>query len=137
MGTADRLTVIATGAAIVMAVVGGSCSTNARIGDLHARIDEVRSDLGARIDEVRSDLGARIDEVRSDLGARIDATNARIDDLRSDLGARIDETNVRIDRLETRLDGVDGRLRNVEFAFGKVDQRLLTLERVLLPAPAD
>lgn len=97
MGAADRLTVIATGAAIVMAVVGGSCSTNARIGDL---------------------------------GARIDETNARIDEVRTDLGARID-------RLETRLDGVDGRLRNVEVAFGKVDQRLLTLERVLLPAPAD
>ena len=101
MGAADRLTVIATGAAIAMAVVGGSCSTNARIGDLSARIDEVRTELGARIDEVRTELGARID------------------------------------RLETRLDEVDGRLRNVEIAFGKVDQRLLTLERVLLPAPTD
>ena len=90
MSTADRLTVIATGAAIAMAVVGGSCSTNARIGDLSAHIDEVRTELGARID-----------------------------------------------RLETRLDGIDGRLRRVEVAFGEVDQRLLTLERVLLPPPAN
>ena len=104
MSTADRLTVIATGAAIAMAVVGGSCSTNARIGDLSARI---------------GDLSARIDEVRTELGARIDATNARID------------------RLETRLDGIDGRLRRVEVAFGEVNQRLLTLERVLLPPPAN
>ena len=104
MSTADRLTVIATGAAVAMAVVGGSCSTNARIGDLSARIDEVRTDLGARID----------------------ATNARID-----------ATNARIDRLETRLDGIDGRLRRVEVAFSEVGQRLLTLERVLLPPPAD
>ena len=42
----------------------------------------------------------------------------------------------RMDRLETRLDGFDERLRNVEIAFGKVDQRLLTIERVVLPPPA-
>ena len=42
-----------------------------------------------------------------------------------------------IDRLETRLDGIDGRLRRVEVAFGEVGQRLLTLERVPLPPPAD
>ena len=90
MSTADRLTIITTGAAIVMAVAGGSCSTN-----------------------------ARIDELRTELRARIDATNARID------------------RLETRLDGIDGRLRRVEVAFGQVDQRLLTLERVLLPPPVN
>lgn len=38
MGAGDRLTVIATGAAVVMAIVGGSCSTNARIGDVNARV---------------------------------------------------------------------------------------------------
>ena len=43
--------------------------------------------------------------------------------------------NARIDRIETRLDGLDERLRNVEIAFGKVDQRLLTIERIILPAP--
>ena len=32
--------------------------------------------------------------------------------------------------------GFDARLRAVEVAFGKVDQRLLTIERVVLPAPA-
>jgi hypothetical protein len=35
--------------------------------------------------------------------------------------------------VNTRMDGFDTRLRNVEIAFGKVDQRLLTLERILLP----
>ena len=40
-----------------------------------------------------------------------------------------------MDRIETRLDGLDERLRNVEIAFGKVDQRLLTIERIILPAP--
>ena len=51
------------------------------------------------------------------------------------VNARIDDLSARIDRIETRLDGMDERLRNVEIAFGKVDQRLLTIERVVLPAP--
>ena len=46
----------------------------------------------------------------------------------------------RMDRIEVRLDGFDERLRGVEVAFGKVDQRLATLERAILPSaspPAD
>ena len=68
------------------------------------------------------------------LSAQIAGVNARIDDLRADLTARIDRIETRIDRIETRLDGIDERLRNVEIEFGKVDQRLLTIERVILPA---
>jgi len=60
--------------------------------------------------------------------ALIGGVNTRIDDVYSGLSARMD-------RIETRLDGMDGRLRNVEIAFGKVDQRLLTIERVVLPGP--
>lgn len=44
--------------------------------------------------------------------------------------------NARIDRLEADVRGLDGRLRAVEIAFGKVDQRLETLERAILPAAA-
>ena len=33
------------------------------------------------------------------------------------------------------MDSLDERLRAVEVAFGKIDQRLLTLERVILPGP--
>ena len=47
--------------------------------------------------------------------------------------ARMDRIDARMDCIETRLDGFDERLRNVEIAFGKVDQRLLTIERVILP----
>ncbi|MCY4510565.1 MAG: hypothetical protein OXG35_26940 [Acidobacteria bacterium] len=39
--------------------------------------------------------------------------------------------------LEDRLQALDDRLRAVEVAFGKVDRRLETLERTVLPAPAD
>ena len=77
------------------------------------------------------------------LSAQIAGVNARVDDLRADLGgrmdrieARMDRIETRMDRIETRLDGFDERLRAVEVAFGKVAQRLLTIERVVLPAPA-
>ena len=77
------------------------------------------------------------------LSAQIAGVNARVDDLRADLGgrmdrieARMDRIETRMDRIETRLDGFDERLRAVEVAFGKVDPRLLTIERVVLPAPA-
>ena len=77
------------------------------------------------------------------LSAQIAGVNARVDDLRADLGgrmdrieARMDRIETRMDRIETRLDGFDERLRAVEVAFGKVDQRLLTIERVVLPAPS-
>ena len=76
-------------------------------------------------------VNTRIDDLRTDLTAQIAGVNARIDDL----SARVDRIETRIDRIETRLDGFDDRLRSVEIAFGKVDQRLLTLERVILPAP--
>ena len=36
-------------------------------------------------------------------------------------------------RLGERIDGLDGRLRNVEVGFARIDQRLETLERVILP----
>ena len=71
--------------------------------------------------------------------ALIGGVNARIDDVYSGLSARIDDVHsglsARIDRIETRLGGFDERLRNVEIAFGKVDRRLLTIERVVLPGP--
>ena len=66
------------------------------------------------------------------VNARIDDVNRRFDDVNT----RIDGLSTRIDRIDVRLDGLDERLRNVEIAFGKVDQRLLTIERVVLPAPA-
>ena len=73
-------------------------------------------------------VNARVDDLRVDL-------TTRIDDLRADLTTQIGSVNARIDRIETRLDGLDERLRDVELAFGKVDQRLLTIERIILPAP--
>ena len=47
-------------------------------------------------------------------------------------GVREDVRSFRTE-VNVRMDGLDTGLRNVEIEFGKVDQRLLTLERILLP----
>ena len=91
-------------------------------GLLSAQMAGQLAAVNARIDDLRDDLTARIDDLRDGLTARMD----RIE-------TRMDRIETRMDRIETRLDGFDERLRNVEIAFGKVDQRLLTLERILLP----
>ncbi|MCY4664675.1 MAG: hypothetical protein OXC00_08425 [Acidimicrobiaceae bacterium] len=56
--------------------------------------------------------------------------NARIDALQGELRTGLAE--IRAD-----IRSLDDRLRAVEVAFGKVEQRLETLERVILPTPAD
>ena len=60
--------------------------------------------------------------------------SAQISGVDASLNARIDDMNGRLERLETDVRSMDDRLRAVEIAFGKVDQRLATLERALLPA---
>ena len=62
------------------------------------------------------------------LSMQIVGVNTRIDDVRNNLRDFRTEVNA-------RMNGFDTRLRNVEIAFGKVDQRLLIIERVVLPTP--
>lgn len=49
------------------------------------------------------------------------------------VNGRIDDLNSRLERLETDVRSMDERLRAVEVGFGKIDQRLETLERAILP----
>ena len=67
----------------------------------------------------------RIDDVRDDLSAQIAGVHVRVDDVRAD----IRDMRASMERSDSRLDAV-------EVAFGKVDQRLLTIERVVIPSPA-
>ena len=81
MTTTERLTVIGIGATVVLAIIGGSCSTN-------ARIDDLRADMDARF---------------ADVNARIGDTNARIGDLRTEVRAEHAETRTDIRRIDDRL----------------------------------
>ena len=73
--------------------------------------------LATQIANVNASLNARVDDARAGLAAQIAGLSARVDEIRADLRA------------------VRTRLRNVEIAFGRVDQRLSTIERVVLPGP--
>ena len=50
---------------------------------------------------------------------------------------RIDDLTAAVSGLRADLAAIDDRLRAVEIAFGKVDQRLATMERIVLPASPD
>ena len=112
-------TIIGTGL-----VVGGLLNTS-----INTRIDDARNDLTRRIDDIRTDLTRRIDDVRTDLSTRIDSNGAAIGRNRAAIESLRDDMREEHQNLDTRL-------RAVEIGFGKVDQRLLTLERILLP-PAE
>ena len=109
-----------------------SADTKAIIGTILGTGLVVAGLLSAQISAGNASLNTRIDDVNN----RIGDVNNRIDDVNN----RIDDVHGRMDRIEVRLDGFDERLRAVEIAFGKVDQRLATLERAILPTaspPAD
>ena len=84
--------------------------------------------LGLLMLALFANFNARFD----DFSARLDDQSAQIADLRTDMTGQIAALRTEV-RAEVRR--LDDRLRAVEVAFGKVDQRLLTLERVLIPAP--
>ena len=72
-------------------------------------------------------LGTRIDDVRTDVNRQLDDLNGDVENLRTDVREEIAS-------LRTDVRGMGERLRYVEIEFGKVDQRLLTLERAIIPA---
>ena len=96
MGRADRITILLSAAALCLTIIGKTCSTNARIDDLGARMGEMNASLNARIDDLDTSLNARIDDLSASL-------NARIDDRRAEVTAQIAAVNARIDGLDRDL----------------------------------
>ena len=64
-------------------VVGGSCSTNARVGDLRDEVTEVR----AEIHNLRAEVGAEIRHLRTEVGAEIRDVRARVENLEDSTAA--------------------------------------------------
>ena len=91
-----------------------SANFNARLDDQSAQIAGLRTEIA---------------DLRADVTGQIAGLRTEIADLRAEMTGQIADLRADVRRL-------DDRLRAVEIAFGKVDQRLLTLERVLIPAPA-
>ena len=136
----DTKWIVGTGAAIILSVVGTgvalggllSVQFGARFDDVNARFDDLRTDLTAEIATVRADLSAEIATVKVDLSAEIATVKA---DLSAEIATVKADLSGEIAVVRDDLRRMDDRLRAVEIAFGKVDQRLETLERLHLPRP--
>ena len=94
MTRADRITILLSVAALCVTIIGTTCSTNARIGDMNAA-------MNARID----DMNARIDDLRAEFAAQIAGLDARIDELRHEV--REDVRELREDVREIRAIVID------------------------------
>ena len=79
----DNLTFLLGVGAVVAAVVGGSCSTNARIGDLRAEVGTLRAEFGGEI----RDLRAEIRDVRARVESLGDSTAASFATVQRQLAA--------------------------------------------------
>ena len=111
----DTKWIVGTGVAVIASVVGSAVAVIAVVVTL---VGGVRSDVDGLRDEIhglRGDMHAAVDGLRDEMHAAVEGLR---DDMREDHA-----------RFDARLDAV-------EVALGRVDQRLLTIERVVLPAPA-
>ena len=84
-------------------------------------------------------LGLLLLALFANLNARFDDQAAQTAGLRTEMAQLRADVTGQMAQLRADVTGqmrrLDDRLRDVEIAFGKVDQRLLTLERILIPAP--
>ena len=53
--------------AICVTLGVGTCSTNARIGDVNARLDDANANVNARLDDANANVNARLDAVQVDI----------------------------------------------------------------------
>ena len=105
------------------AIIGTMVTIGSIIVALGAIAINQNSQLNTRISDLRGEMNTRFNDLRGEMNTRFDSMNTRFDDLEGD-----------VDNLRTDVRQMDERLRNVEIAFGKIDQRLLTLERAVIPA---
>ncbi len=110
----DSLTFLLGVGAIVAALVGGSCSTNARIGDLHTEIRSVRDEIRGVRDGTRTEIRSVRDEIR---GVR-DETRTEIQGVRDEIRREIrgvrDEIQGVGDEIRTEIRHVRARVERLE-----------------------
>ena len=87
----DNLTFLVGVGAIVAAVVGGSCSTNARIGDVRAEVGTLRAEFGGLRQEVGT-LRAEFGGLRQEFGEEFPDLHAEIHEVRAAVESLEDST---------------------------------------------
>ena len=92
--------------------------------------------LGNRIGSVEAELRELREGTRSEFGRVRGEVRSEIQGVRSHLGSRIDRLR---DEMRENYHRLDGRMRAIEQGFARIDQRLDTLERAVIPAaePSD
>ena len=60
--------------------------------------------------------------------------HTRISDLRNEMNTRFNNLEGNVDNVRTDVRRIDDRLLAAEIGFGKIEQRLLTLEHAIIPA---
>ena len=89
--------------------------------------------LSMQISMQISGLRADINQLRNETNQRFSLVENGMNQLRTEINQLRNEMNQRFSEMNRRLEIFDERLRSVEIAFAKVDQRLEIIERVLLP----
>ena len=110
-----------------------STDTKAIIGTIVGTGLAVAGLLSMQISTQIAGVNARVDDLRGDLSAQIAGVNARVDDLRADVRDLRADMRADMRDIRDRLERFDARLDAVEVALGKLDQRLSTIERIVLP----
>ena len=116
--TTDTKAIIGTILAAAIGISGllGGLIIN-RIGNVETEVRTLRTELNGRIDSVHGELSAQIDN--------------RIDGLRSELSGQMDRLR---DEMLENYHRLDARMRTIEQGFARIDQRLDTLERAIIPS---
>ena len=122
MARQDWTLVVGLGA-IVVAIVSGSCSTNARIDGLATHVD-------MRVDDVSGWIG----ELRTDF-RRLDGRLRGVEVTVGQVEQRLGQVEQRLGQVEQRVGQVEQRVGQVEQRVGQVEQRLGGLERLHEPGP--
>ncbi len=94
---------------------------NARLDDQSAQIAGLCTEMAGLRTEMTG-LRTEMADLRADVTGQIAGLRTEMADLRADVTGQMADLRADMRRL-------DDRLRAVEIAFGKVDQRLLILER--------
>ncbi|MYH30467.1 MAG: hypothetical protein F4137_16825 [Acidobacteria bacterium] len=104
------------------AIIGTMVTIGSIVVALGAIAINQNSQLNTRISDLNNDFNTRISDLRAEMNSRFAEMNGRFTDLDGD-----------VDNLRTDVRQMGDRLRAVEVEFAKVDQRLLTLERAVIP----
>ncbi len=114
----NNLTFLLGVGAVVAAVVGGSCSTNARIGDVRADV----ADLRVEVRELRAEVRGEVAGLRTEFGGLRNGVQGEVAGLRTEFGGLRNGVQGEVAGLRTEFgglrNGVQGEVAGLRTEFG-------------------